>query len=114
MTLPEPGKLADFDFDWKFENWSKNDPLIPQYVNLTPQKKNFFYAGDTKTFLLLGCSLDLVTTPHGEKSLHSYFLGALAPPKGGPGTMCYFAEFGLIIKSGYKKVDDMIFSYLSF
>ena len=29
-------------------------------------------------------------------------------------TMCYFAEFGLIIKSGYKKVDDMIFSYLSF
>ena len=23
--------------------------------------------------------------------------------------MCYFADFGLIVKLGYKKVDDMIF-----
>ena len=85
MTLPEPDKLADFDFDWKFEIWLKNDPLTPQYVNLTPLWGKFFSAGDTKTLLLSGCSLDLVTMPHGEKSLSSYFLGALAPPKGGPG-----------------------------
>ena len=25
MALPEPGKLADFNFDWKFKKWSKND-----------------------------------------------------------------------------------------
>ena len=85
MTLPEPDKLADYEFDWKFENWSKNDPPTPPNVNLTPQNKKFFSADDTKTFLLLGCSLDLVTMPHGEKSLCSYSLGALAPPKGGPG-----------------------------
>ena len=51
MTLPEPGKLADFDFDWKFEKWSKNDPHTPPNVNLTPQKKNFFCMGDTETLL---------------------------------------------------------------
>ena len=51
MTLPEPGKLADFDFDWKFEKWSKNDPPTPPNVNLTPQKKNFFCMGDTETLL---------------------------------------------------------------
>ena len=85
MILPEPGKLADFDFDWKVEIFSKIDPPTPPNVNLTPHNKNFFSADDTKTFLLLGCSLDLVTMPHGEKSLYSYIWGALAPPEGGPG-----------------------------
>ena len=70
MTLPEPGKLADFDFNWKFEKWSKNAPPTPPNMNLTPPKKKFFSAGDMKTLLVLGCLLDLVTTPHGEKSLY--------------------------------------------
>ena len=35
-------------------------------------------------------------------SLHTKYPGP-------PHTMCYFADFGLIVKLGYKKVDDMNF-----
>ena len=85
MTLPEPGKLADLDFDWKNENWSKNDPPTPQYANLTPLRGKFFSPYDTKTFMLLGCSLDLVTTPHGKKCLYILVLRPPGGAKGGQG-----------------------------
>ena len=83
MTLPEPGKLADLDFDWKNENWSKNDLPTPQYANLTPLRGKFFCACDMKTLLLLGCLLDLVTTPYGEKSPGLWNLGPPGGSKGG-------------------------------
>ena len=47
MTLPEPGKLADLDFNWKYENWPPIDPPTPQNVNLTPLMVKKFYASDT-------------------------------------------------------------------
>ena len=52
MTLIELGKLTDLDFDQNFENWPPIDPPSPPNVNLTPQKKNFFSAGDTETLLV--------------------------------------------------------------
>ena len=52
-------------------------------MNLTPPKKKFFSMGDTKLLLLLGCSLDLVTTSYGEKSPCIWFLGAPGGSKGG-------------------------------
>ena len=79
MTLPEPGKLGDLDFDQNLENWPPNDPPTPLNVNLTPMRI-FFSAQLFKTFLHFRSSLDLVTIPYGEKSLLSLFLG---PPEGG-------------------------------
>ena len=79
MPLPEPGKLAGLDFDWKNENWPPIDPSTPQYVNLTPLRGKFFSASDFKRFLLLGSLLDLVTTPHVEKSPCNW---VLEPPRG--------------------------------
>ena len=80
MTLPEPGKLGDLDFDQNFENWPPNDPPTPLNVNLTPLWGKIFSAQLFKTFLHFRPSLNLVTIPYGEKSLLSLFL---RPPEGG-------------------------------
>ena len=46
MTLLEPGKLAELDFDWKYENWPPIDPPYPPNMNLTPYKGKKICAGD--------------------------------------------------------------------
>ena len=82
MTLPELGKLADFNYDQNFENWSPIDPPSPLNVNLTPLWGKFFSTQLFKTFLHFRPLLDLVTIPYDEKSMLSLFL---RPPRGSKG-----------------------------
>ena len=81
MTLPELGKLADFNYDQNFENWPPIDPPSPLNVNLTPLWGKFFSTQLFKTFLHFRPLLDLVTIPYDEKSMLSLFLRPLGGQK---------------------------------
>ena len=86
--------------------------LCPPNVNLTPPKKNFFSMGDKKLLLLLGCSLDLVTTSYGEKSPCIWFLGAPGGSKGGSwGSKIKYGSKCLKLPNSSRKV---VFSILKF
>ena len=74
MTLPEPDKLADFDFDWKFENWSENDPPYPPKREFNPLMGEIFFRGWYENLIGLGLFIRLSYNPSWwEKSAHLDF-----------------------------------------
>ena len=114
--LTRTGQACWFRFWLKIRKMIEKYPPYPPFVNLTPPKKKFFCMCDTKTLLVLGCLLDIVTTPHGEKSPCIWVSGAPGGVKRGViggswGSKIKYGSKCLKLPNSSRKV---VFSILKF